>query len=91
MAEIIATNGSRRNVQPANGTNFTPEELQTIVGGYIELVELNEKTTMVVNEEGKLIPLSFNFEASRIFSTHHPASKDFIVGDVLVCKTEQIL
>lgn len=39
----------------------------------------------------EIIALSFNFEASRIFSIHHPTSKDFIVGDVLVCKTEQIL
>jgi len=53
-------------------------------------VELDGNTTMVVNEEGKLIPLSLNLEASRIFRAHHPASKDFIVGDVLVCNNNQI-
>ena len=30
------------------------ETLQKIVGGYIEAVALNEKTTLVCNEEGKV-------------------------------------
>ena len=90
MAEIIKTDGTRQPVQPANGSDFTLEEMQSIVGGCIELVELDGDTTMVVNEEGKLITLSFNLEASRIFCAHHPASKDFIVGDVLVCNNNQI-
>ena len=90
MTEIIKTNGTRYPVQPADGMHFTLGELQTIVGGCIELVELDGDTTMVVNEEGKLIPLSFNLEASRIFCAHHPASEDFIVGDVLVCNNNQI-
>ena len=96
MTEIIKTDGTRQPVQPANGSDFTLEEMQadgttrSIVGGYIELVELDGSTTMVVNEEGKLIPLSLNLEASRIFRAHHPASKDFIVGDVLVCNNNQI-
>ena len=90
MTEIIKTDGTRYPVQPANGTHFTLGELQTVVGGCIELVELDGSTTMVVNEEGKLIPLSLNLEASRIFRAHHPASKDFIVGDVLVCNNNQI-
>ena len=83
MTEIIKTDGTRQPVQPANGSDFTLEEMQAIVGGY-------GSTTMVVNEEGKLIPLSLNLEASRIFRAHHPASKDFIVGDVLVCNNNQI-
>ena len=88
MTEIIKTDGTRQPVQPANGSDFTLEEMQAIVGGY--MVELDGSTTMVVNEEGKLIPLSLNLEASRIFRAHHPASKDFIVGDVLVCNNNQI-
>ena len=52
MTEIIKTDGTRQPVQPANGSDFTLEEMQAIVGGYIELVELDGNTTMVVNEEG---------------------------------------
>ena len=50
MAEIIKTNGTRQSVQPTNGTDFTLEEMQGIVGGDIELVFLNETEIMVVNE-----------------------------------------
>lgn len=49
MTEIIKTDGTRQPVQPANGSDFTLEEMQAIVGGYIELVELDGNTTMVVN------------------------------------------
>lgn len=91
MAVIITTNGLCRDIHPANGIDFSLEEMRSIVGGNIELVELNEKKTMVINEEGKLISLPLNPSASRIFRAHRPSSGDFIVGDVLVCKTEQIL
>ena len=37
MTEIIKTDGTRQPVQPANGSVFTLEEMQAIVGGYIEL------------------------------------------------------
>ena len=36
MTEIIKTDGTRQPVQPANGSDFTLEEMQAIVGGYIE-------------------------------------------------------
>ena len=75
MAQIIRTDGTRREICPANGTDFTLEEMQSIVGGYIEQVELDEETTMVVNEEGKLMMLPFSFttidrKSTRLNSSH---------------------
>jgi hypothetical protein len=90
MAEIIKTDGMRQPVQPANGTDFTLEEMQAIVGGDIELVFLNETEIMVVNEEGKINNLTYNPAATRIFKENHPGVSDYIVGDVLVCNDEQI-
>lgn len=90
MAEIIKTNGTRQSVQPDNGTDFTLEEMQGIVGGDIELVFLNETETMVLNEEGKVNALAYNSAATRIFRENHPSVSDYIVGDVLVCNNEQI-
>ena len=37
------------------------KELQEIVGGYIETVRIDPDTVMIVNEEGKLLGLPFNF------------------------------
>lgn len=38
MAYLIKTDGTVTEVHPANGTNFSLEELQKFVGGHIELV-----------------------------------------------------
>ena len=91
MAKIIKTDGTCLPVQPSNGTDFSLKEMQAIVGGYIELVELNDTNTIVLNEEGKLNGLPLNIEATRVFRSYYPGSNDFIVGNVLICKTEQIL
>lgn|GEM_PF-123191 len=90
MAEIIKTDGTCQPVQPANGTDFTLEEMQAIVGGDIELVYLNDTEIMVVNEEGKNNSLNLNHEATRVFRKNYPDSDDYIVGNVLVCDDEQI-
>lgn len=90
MAEIIKTNGTRYTVVPQNGTDFTLKEMQAIVGGLIELIELDGENTMVINEEGKLLGMPCNVEASRRFISHFPSTSDFIVGDVLICNNNQI-
>lgn len=56
------------------------ENMQDIVGGYIETVPLEEFPNLVVvcNEEGKILGLEANFENY----------SDIIVGTVLVCKTD---
>lgn len=90
MAKIIKTDGTCQPVQPANGTDFTLEEMQAIVGGDIELVYLNDTEIMVVNEEGKIDNLDDNRAATLVFRKNYPDSDDYIVGDVLVCDNEQI-
>lgn len=59
------------------------EELQKIVGGYIELVYLLNDEVMVVNEEGLLYNLPYNVKASNY--ANRP-----IVGDVLICKRKHL-
>jgi len=83
MAKIIKTDGTKIEVAPANGSDFSLEELQKVVGGYIEIVYLSEGRLMVVNEEGWLNNLPYNPSASEIYG--HP-----IVGDVLICERKQI-
>lgn len=90
MAKIIKTDGTCQPVQPANGTDFTLEEMQAIVGGDIELVYLNDTEIMVVNEEGKIEDLDANHTATLILEENYPDTDDYIVGDVLVCDNEQI-
>lgn len=91
MAQIINTDGTTQTVEPKNGTDFKLEELQEIVGGYIEIVDLNNGQILVINEEGKLNNLEVNSPATSIA---HQAGAiyawDCIVGNVLLCNSNQV-
>ena len=89
MAELIKADGQRQKVEPKNGEKFKLEELQGYVDGYIEAIFLDDDTVMVVNEEGKLLGLPYNQLASIKF-LHEKGYHEPIVGDVLVCKRNQM-
>lgn len=91
MAAFIKTNGIVSEVQPMNKHDFKLKELKEFVGGYIEIVHLQENDIvksddliMVVNEEGIMHRLEYNLIASLT------AGID-IVGDVLVCRSNEVL
>lgn len=89
MGKIYKTDGTITTVEPKNGTDYSLEELQEIVGGYIEVLPLNEDEIMVLNEEGKILGLDLNDNATELIS-EAGMWDDFIVGDVLVCKTDEV-
>jgi hypothetical protein len=90
MAQIIKTTGEVIEVAPKNGTDFSLEELQTIVGGWIEIVNLRDGRLLCLDEEGKLKGKERNFKATEIYRKGRGTTKDFIVGDVLICDNDQI-
>lgn len=85
---ILCTNGEKKVVRPKNGTDFKLVELQGFVGGYIEVVTLDNGRIMVVNEEGKLLGLDYNIGATNL--VYECGIKDLIVGDVLVCDDDMV-
>lgn len=89
MAKIYKSNGEIVDIEPKNGKDFQLEELNKIVGGYIELVTLPNDEFMVVNEEGKIRELPVNDNATEIYQ-RKIGCWDYIVGDCLICKTSQI-
>ena len=89
MAKIYKTDGSIIDVEPKNGTDFKWEELHDIVGGYIEIVQLNSNQIMVVNEEGKLYNLGYNSNATEAMRDNL-LTNDYIVGDALLCDSSQV-
>ena len=90
MATIYKTSGEVIEIKPKNGTDFSLSELQAIVSGYIEIVDLFNGKIMVVNEEGKLIGLGINHKATEIYNEAFPMIFDVIAGDALVCNKSQI-
>lgn len=88
-AQLIDTNGAKVPMVPANGATFTLKEAQAAVGGYVQLIVLNDGKIMLCNEEAKLGPHDQNPTAT--YLAHHVraiAESDYIAGNVLVCDRE---
>ena len=85
---ILYVDSREEFIEPKNSTDFSLEELKTIVGGYIEIVPLSDERIMVVNEEGKIHRLPLNVRATCIVNGAGIA--DTIVGNVLICRSEMV-
>lgn len=75
MAMIYYTDGTTKEVQPANGASFTLKEAQAIVGGFVEVVDLPGGCIMILNEEGKLIGLEKNEAATKLAELPTPEER----------------
>ena len=75
--------------EPKNGRTFELEEMQNIVGGYIELVRLNDGRIIVVNEDGLNLNLPVNIEATNILRRDHSTTQ-YIVGTAIVCDADML-
>ena len=85
-AQVLMIDGIVLKAEPKNGANFSLEEAQQIVGGYVEVLPLSKSQIMILNEEGKLLGLGFNHNAT--LAARMAGYDEVIVGDVLVCNTE---
>lgn len=84
MATMYRADGAVEALQPPNGVNWELAELQTLVGGYIEVVVTHDGKYLVIDEEGKLKQKPVNAEATKLYryGAHDP-----IVGDAIVIDT----
>lgn len=83
MAQIIKADGAVIDVKPKNGKDFSLKELQSIVGGYIEIVYLKDGNILVINDEGAINGSCINLKASKIYGS-------YLFGDVLHCKSKEV-
>ncbi|MGN1156869.1 MAG: DUF3846 domain-containing protein, partial [Agathobacter sp.] len=88
-AKIVYPDKDSEDYSPKNGRTFELEEMQKIVGGYIEIVHLNDGRLMIVNEEGLLHGLPVNIEATNILRRYHSTTQ-YIVGNAIVCDSYMI-
>ena len=93
MATLIRPNGTTEEVAPANGKKFTVEEVQRLVGGDVQLLEVTPgihgaikvmaRDKMFVVREGKQYGLPFNRVATSIY-VH--SARDRVVGFALITR-----
>ena len=93
MAQIIYpdnTDNSVRDVEPANGTDFTLSELQAHLGGIVSILPLKEERIMVLNRDAHfLVGMTYNRTATNIIAQAH-GSIGRIVGPALICANEEV-
>ena len=66
--------------------SITLQDMQELVGGYIETVPLNESQYMVVNEDGRSLNLPINEMANAVLVQNNPHFAKFntIIGNVFI-------
>ena len=52
MAEILYTDGTSKEVHPANGDHFEIDKLMQIVEGQLQMIPLSDGRIMTFNEDG---------------------------------------
>lgn len=90
MAKFIPADASQpeREVQPKNGKKFTLQEWQSYVGGYVQVVQTNDGSAVLMDEDGKLKDRPVNLRATALLFGII-ALADQVVGDVLVLTAEE--
>lgn len=89
MATVLWVDGTRHDGVPKNGRNFTLDELQTLVGGYIEALNAVDGRLMIVNEDGLNLQLPINEQATQLAGQPLPPP-GVIVGTALLCTREEL-
>lgn len=95
MAHALHPDGRTAPVVPANGRVFTLSELQTAVGGYVEVVRLPDDpfgrvAYLVVNEDGKNLGLAPNALASGLLHMAGGDPADVVAGVALVVSVDEL-
>lgn len=87
-AKLVKADGTTKTIEPKDGKKFSLEEMQTLVGGFIEIVRTHDdEHYMIIDEEGKLKGKPVNFTATCLYRY---GDLDVVVGDALVCPTSMI-
>lgn len=81
----IKVDGTMKDIKPSKNKQFKLLELQELVNGMIELVNISKhRVYMVVNEDGKILDLPINVFATALYDEEFGKGKDYIVGDVVL-------
>lgn len=86
MGMLCKADGSVHKIMPRKGKKFQLDELQSYVGGLIEMVRLSD-CWIICNEEGRLLDLPMNLSATLAYQL---IGGDYICGDVVMCGFDEV-
>tara|TARA_R110001592_G_C12670860_1_gene703546 strand:+ start:216 stop:485 length:270 start_codon:yes stop_codon:yes gene_type:complete len=82
MNKLVTESDERPKCYFSDGS-LPLQEIQKKVGGYIRIVTLSDNRKMAVNDDGLLMNLPYNKEATEL-AQPSMSPDDYIVGDVVV-------
>ncbi len=88
MATLYPLDENTRTITPANGKTFTLEELQTAVGGPVQLIRFSSTQVLFVHEEGQMRQLPINEKVTESIGQDRLQAclgVAHLVGNVLLC------
>lgn len=88
MAKLYNVGRSVVDVQPKNEKKFSLDEAQSLVGGYVELLHLDDDIILLCDEEGLLKHKPINTLAT-IQAKHLGWRGSVLVGSVLFLKNRE--
>lgn len=85
---VLPAAGGIKEIAPANGKKFKLDELQKLVGGYLEMLcPVATGAYLLGDEEGKLKHKPINFNATSLYQEMTNIVDDPVVGDcILIAK-----
>ena len=95
---IKANTGVQNKFKIITESKYEPtlEEAQEFVGGYVEGITFPNGDYLIINEEGKLMNLPLNPEATALWRSTFTADKyafgsdDFVVGPAILIKAKAL-
>lgn len=85
LIRVIIIEAENRKFKIVNNFEHSLDNLQAVVGGYIEAVRVDDSITIWVNEEGKLQGLAPNF----MLLDSSNRAYDLIAGNVIITGTDE--
>lgn len=86
MATIIRVDGTEEELK-----DTSLKGMQGAVGGYIQVVEMDDGRCLVMNEEGKLYGLPMNPKATILLRTKTGCfPNDYIAGDAIIVTNQEL-
>lgn len=82
-AQYFLPNGKKAEIKL--GHPFTLDELQGLVEGYIEILEMANGNLFIFNEEGKIKDMPINKEATNLWHDLDGDPQDELRGPVIYC------
>jgi hypothetical protein len=86
-ATVMHPDGTTTELEPADGDQFTLEQMQEAVGGYVEQLAFPDGELLLFDEDGRMKQLPFNERATRWLRER--GRYDSIVGPAMACHARE--